>query len=135
MSAVPLPRPRAIEATEPFWSALRDHRVVLQHCGGCATWIHYPRRRCTTCLSEDLRWEEVSGHGVVSTFTIARQATHPAFGDEVPQLLAVVELDEGVRMTSTLVGVAPEDVHVGMAVVPAFDDGDDGVTLLRFAPA
>jgi uncharacterized OB-fold protein len=72
---------------------------------------------------------------VVHTFTVARQPTHPAFADELPQLLAVVELEEGVHLTTTLVDVDPAAVQVGMAVVPAFDHGDDGVTLLRFRPA
>jgi uncharacterized OB-fold protein len=84
----------------------------------------------------------VSGHGTVLTFTVARQPTARPFADEVPQILAVVELDEGVRMTTTLVDVDPDvdpDVdhgalRVGMPVVPVFDHGPDGVTLLRFRP-
>jgi uncharacterized OB-fold protein len=86
------------------------------------------------CLSDELDWREVSGAGTVYTFTIARQPTAPPFADDVPQRLAVVELDEGVRLTTTLVDVAPEAIHIGMRVEPVFDHGADGVTLLRFRP-
>ena len=71
------------------------------------------------------------------SFSVARQATAPHFADEVPQIIAVVELAEGVRLTTTLVDVDPADVQIGLAVEPVFDHGDDGITLLRYrlAPA
>ena len=91
--------------------------------------------RCTTCLSDRLTWESVSGDGVVFTFTVAPQPTAPPFADDVPQLLAMVELSEGVRVSTTLVDIAPEMIAIGMRVRPVFDHGDDGITLLRFRPA
>lgn len=139
MPAVDKPRPLAIEATKPFWEGLGRDQVELPRCEDCGTWVWYPRRRCPGCLSERLTWTAVSGRGTVHTFTIARQPTHPAFADDLPQVLAVVELAEGVRLTTTLVDVdvdaEPGAVEVGMAVEPAFDHGADGVTLLRFRPA
>ena len=76
----------------------------------------------------------VSGSGRVYSFTIAHVATAPHFRDEVPQIIAVVELDEGPRLTTTLIGVAPERVRVGMRVRPVFDDiPGHSVTLLRYA--
>ena len=68
------------------------------------------------------------------TFTVAEQPTAPPFADEVPQLLAVVELTEGVRLSTTLVDVDPDAMAVGLPVEPVFDHGDDGLTLLRFRP-
>jgi len=130
-----LPRPVPIDVTRPFWDGLAADEIRLQRCRDFGSWVFYPRPRCTTCLSDALDWQTVSGRATVYSFTIARQATHPAFAAEVPQLLAIVELDEGVRMTSTLVDVAPEDLRVGLAVEPVFDHGTDGVTLLRFRPA
>jgi uncharacterized OB-fold protein len=129
------PRPTPIDATRPFWDGLTEGRVRLQRCDDCATWVYYPRRRCPSCLSERLAWHDTSGRGRVYTYTVARQATHPAFADEVPQLLGVVELDEGPRLTTTFVDVGPDDLAVGLAVEAVFDPGDDGVTLLRFRPA
>ena len=128
------PRPVPIDVTRPFWDGLAADLIRLQRCRECTSWIFYPRPRCSTCLSDALDWHTVSGRGTVYTYTVARQATHPAFADEVPQLLAIVELDEGVRMTTTLVDVAPDDLCVGLPVAPVFDHGDDGVTLLRFRP-
>jgi len=129
------PRPRPTPVAAPFWDGLREGRLRLQRCEDCAAWIYYPRVRCPVCLSARVAWHDVEGDGAVFTFTVARQATAPAFADDVPQLLAIVELDVGVRVTSTLVDVAPEAVHVGLRVSPVFDHGDDGVTMLRFRPA
>ena len=107
----------------------------LQRCAACAAWVFYPRPRCSTCLSDALEWHTVSGRGTVYSYTVARQATHPAFAAEVPQLLAIVELDEGVRVTTTMVDVDPDDLRIGLPVAPVFDHGDDGITLLRFRPS
>lgn len=129
------PRPLPIEVTAPYWDGLAAGEVRLQRCEDCGTWVFYPRHRCPSCLSDSLRWHPVSGRGTVYTFTIARQPTHPAFADELPQVLAVVELEEGPRLTTTLVDVAPDAVGVGLAVEPALDRSDDGTVLLRFRPA
>jgi uncharacterized OB-fold protein len=114
------PRPRPTPVSQPFWDGLGDEKVRLQRCDDCSTWVYYPRVRCPVCLSPRLSWHDVDGAGSVFTFTIARQATAPAFVDDVPQLLAVV---------------APEDVRIGLRVSPVFDHGEDGLTMLRFRPA
>jgi uncharacterized OB-fold protein len=131
---VPKPRPEPTPVSQPFWDALRDERVEVQRCDACGRWVYYPRARCPSCLSDRLTWTAVDGLGTVYTFTVAEQATAPPFADEVPQLLAVVELTEGVRLSTTLVDVDPAAIAVGMAVTPVFDHGDDGITLLRFRP-
>jgi uncharacterized OB-fold protein len=77
----------------------------------------------------------VSGRGILHTFTVTHAPTAAVFADEVPQLLAVVELDEGPRLTTTLVGVEPDAADIGMPVRPVFDHGDDGITLLRYTGA
>jgi uncharacterized OB-fold protein len=77
----------------------------------------------------------VPGTGCLYTFTIARQPTSPHFASEVPQRLAVVELDEGVRLTTTLVNAADTDIHIGMRLRPFFDPVSDEITLLRYQPA
>jgi uncharacterized protein len=127
----PKPRPHPTPAARPFWEALAEEHVVVQRCRACGAWNHYPRRRCATCLSDDLGWEEVTGEGTVYTFTVARTPVTQHFADEVPQLLAIVELDEGPRLTTTIVGAAPEDLAVGRRVLPVFEHGDDGITLLK----
>ncbi len=129
------PTPTATPISKPFWDGLLTQQLRLQRCNPCGSWIHYPRSRCPNCLSADLGWHDVSGAGQLYTFTITQQPTAPHFADEVPQKLAVVELAEGVRLTTTLVNVDPRDIKVGMAVRPVFDPVDADTTLLRFEPA
>jgi uncharacterized OB-fold protein len=129
----PLPRPTP--TSRPFWDGLREGCLRLQRCDDCGAWVFYPRNRCHRCLSAALTWHDVSGAATLYTFTIARQPTSPHFVDDVPQFLAVVELAEGVRMTSTLVDVEESDIRVGMALAPVFDVVDEKVTMLRFRPA
>ena len=129
------PRPRPNETSAPFWDGLRAGELRLQRCDECGAWVHYPRNRCPRCLSASLSWAVVEAVGTVYTFTVAPEPTAPMFADEVQQLLAVVELPNGVRLTTTLFHIAPDEVHVGLPVAGVFDHGDDGITLLRFAPA
>ncbi len=126
------PRPVPTPTSRPFWDGLAAEEVRIQRCADCGGWVFYPRSRCSHCLSGRLEWRTVDGAGVVFTFSAATQATFPAFADEVPQVIAVVELPEGVHLTTTIVGAAPDDVRVGAAVVPVFDHGADGMTLLRY---
>jgi uncharacterized protein len=129
----PLPTPTPTSA--PFWDGLKEGVVKLQKCNDCGVWVFYPRSRCSNCLSDSLEWHEVSGNGTLYTFTIARQPTSPHFSTEVPQQLAVVELDEGVRLTTTLVNIREADIKIGMRLKPYFEPVTDDVTLLRYQPA
>lgn len=127
----PLPQPTTISA--PFWDGLKAHAVRIQQCEH-GHWLFFPRTHCPTCGSRDLTWKTVSGEGTLYTFTVARVPTLPEFSDEMPQLLAVVKLDQGVHINTTLVGMAPEDLRVGQRVRPVFDERPGSVTLLRFTP-
>lgn len=129
------PLPQATEISAPFWAGLKAHQVRLQQCDDCHHWIFFPRAHCPSCASRRLSWREVSGEGVLYTYTVARVPTLPEFTDEMPQLLAVVQLDEGPHINTTLVGVAPDAVRVGERVRPVFDDRPGAVTLLRYTPA
>ncbi|MCY3884418.1 MAG: OB-fold domain-containing protein [Gammaproteobacteria bacterium] len=126
------PLPLQTPAATPFWKGLQDETVRLQQCDGCSHWVFYPRNHCPRCLESSLTWRDVSGEATLYSFTIARQPTAPHFADEVPQLLAIVELKEGVRMTSTLIHVEPEELRVGLPLEPYFDHVSNEVTLLRF---
>ena len=129
----PIPEPTPM--TAPFWAALREHRLCLQYSPSSDRYVFYPRMLAPGTLADDLEWRELSGRGVVYTFTVATRPTAPAWEDALPQLLAVVELDEGPRLPTELVEVAPEDIRVGMRVRAVYDDvPDEGVTMLRFAP-
>ena len=127
----PLPQPTHISA--PFWDGLKTHEVRLQQCDH-GHWLFFPRTHCPTCGSRQLAWKTVSGEGQLYTYTVARVPTLPEFSVEMPQLLAVIELDEGVHLNTTLVGVAPEALRVGQRVRPVFDERPGTVTLLRYTP-
>lgn len=127
----PLPHPTEISA--PYWHGLQAHEVRLQQCDQ-GHWLFFPRTHCPHCGSRQLTWRTVSGAGHIYTYTVARVPTLPEFTDEMPQLLAVVELDEGVHINTTLVGVAPQELRVGLRVRPVFDERPGSVTLLRFTP-
>ena len=126
------PTPR----TQPFWDALKAHRIDIQQCDDCQRWVFFPRLHCPHCFSRSLSWKTVSGAGELHTFTLARLPTLPELADELPQKLAVVQLDEGPHLNTTLVGVEEGDIKVGMRVKPVFDDIVPGeVTLLRYTAA
>ena len=129
---LPVPTPTSL----PFWEGLREHKLRLQRCLDCEKLIHYPRSNCPRCLGTNLDWVEVPGTGVIYTYTIARRATAPQFEDEVPQKIAVVQLDEGPRITTTLVNVDEASIRVGLRVRPVFQDVEgQELTLLRYEPA
>lgn len=129
----PLPQPTPISA--PFWEGLKAHEVRLQQCEERGHWIFFPRSHCPVCASRNLAWRKVSGEGKLYTFTVARVPTMPEFTDEMPQILAVVELDEGPHVNTNLVGVDPAALEVGQRVRPVFDDRPGSATLLRYTLA
>ncbi|HQR02804.1 MAG TPA: MaoC/PaaZ C-terminal domain-containing protein [Rhodocyclaceae bacterium] len=131
MSNKPLPLPT--ETSRPYWEALKAHRVDIQQCGDCGHWIFFPRQHCPHCFSHNLAWKTISGQGTLLTYTTTRIPTLPEFTDEMPQQLAVVQLDEGPHVNTTLVGLAEDEIRIGMRVKPVFHDVDPGkATLLRY---
>lgn len=128
----PLPQPTPISA--PFWDGLKAHQVRLQQCDDCNAWIFFPRAHCPSCASPRLTWRNVAGTGTLYTYTVTRVPTLPEFTDEMPQKLAVVQLDEGPHLNTTLVGVSEAGLKVGMRVRPVFDERPGETTLLRYTP-
>jgi hypothetical protein len=129
------PLPRIDEESRGWWEALGRHELVLQRCRACGTTRFPPRAVCPRCLSSDVEWRRASGRGVVYSFTVTHQNQAPGFREELPYVLAVVELDEGVRMMTNVVGCAPDDVRVGMPVVIEYVDVTPEITLPKFRPA
>ncbi len=130
------PYPVPTPDSRPFWNGLAEQKILLKHCRDCECVFHYPRITCPNCLSSDLEWKQASGQGTLYTYTISRRPTHPLFADEVPQFMAVVELEEGPRITSTLLNVPEDKIQIGMALTPVFEHNEkEKITLLRFQPA
>jgi uncharacterized OB-fold protein len=126
------PLPWSNPTTQPFFDAAQRHRLVLQRCPRDG-FFFYPRSRCPTCLGADWTWQEVSGHGRVHSFTVDRVGHVPALRKLAPYAVAIVELDEGPRMTARLVECDPDAVKVGMRVAAVFEDVEDA-TLVHFRP-
>ncbi|MGI8925955.1 MAG: Zn-ribbon domain-containing OB-fold protein [Tepidiformaceae bacterium] len=128
----PLPKPTP--ATLPFWQAAKEHRLLMPRMPD-GRYFFYPRVADPETLGEGFTWEEVSGRGTVFSFTVDRRGTHPAFASEVPYVIAIVELEEGPRMTTNIVGCGVDEVYVGMPVEAAFEDVTPEITLVKFRPA
>lgn len=130
----PLPVPTPV--SQPFWDGLKEHVIRIQYSPSAGTYVFYPRILAPGTLADDLEWREVSGAGTLYTFTVTDRPTAPPWAGSVPQLLAIVELDEGPRMSTELVDVDPASLRAGMRVRPVFcDDPEHDITLLRFTAA
>ncbi|MDP2661541.1 MAG: Zn-ribbon domain-containing OB-fold protein, partial [Dehalococcoidia bacterium] len=116
----PLPAPS--KDSEAFWEGCKRHELLIQECLGCGKLRFYPRVVCPNCMSSDFEWRRASGKGTVYTFSVLYRGPTQAFKAECPYTLALVELDEGVRMTSNIVGCRPDDVRIGMKVQGVFED-------------
>ncbi len=135
MPKMDLPLPKFPEPdTEPFWDATKDHELKYQVCDDCGGVVWHPRRHCTHCTSLNLSWKTSKGEGTVYTYSIVRQNYYPAFRERIPYVVAWIDLDEGFRMLSNVVGVDVEEVSVGQRVKVDWED-KEGLSLPMFTPA
>ncbi len=128
----PRPSPALQGVTGEFYGFCKEHELRFQRCSGCARWRHVPRELCAGCGSWDWEWVASSGRGTVFTWTVVTRALHPAFTDDAPYAPVVVEMEEGVRLLSTVVDCPPEELEMGMAVTVVYDDVNEELTLPRF---
>jgi len=117
-----------------FFEAAARGELVYQRCPACDHAQFYPRAVCTAC-GADPEWATASGRGSVHTFTIVRQNFMKPFADELPYVVAMIELEEGVRMMTNVTGCDPETVAIGMRVRADFVATDDQLGVPRFVPA
>ena len=126
----PIPRPTKL--SRPFWDATARHELVLQRCTIDGHYEWTPQFACSKCLNESLEWVAVTGLGKVYSYSVVHRPQGPEF--EVPYIVAIVELDEGPRMLTSLVDIGPDEVQIGMRVQVSFEDAGD-LALYRFGPA
>ncbi|MDO9401640.1 MAG: Zn-ribbon domain-containing OB-fold protein [Polaromonas sp.] len=127
----PLPQPTA--STQAFWDATRQDRLLIQQCKACSTLQFYPRPFCRACLSEDTGWMESAGLGVIYTFTINHRAANEHMKPHVPYAVAVVTLDEGVKLMGAMAPGRLADIRIGARVKVVFEKVSDALSLPRFA--
>jgi uncharacterized OB-fold protein len=136
MSQYAGPLPVATPETRPFWEAARRHELSVQRCRACGRHFFYPRAVCPHCLADDVEWRRVSGRGTVHTFTVVHRGQRN-FPLPAPYVIAIVELDEGPRLMTNLVGIEPDPakIRIGLPVEVVFEDVSADVALPRFRPA
>lgn len=130
-SAKPIPDPD--EASQAFFDGAAMGELRLPRCNSCGTFLGLAAAICTECLSHDLTWTKASGRGTVHTFGVMHQK-FPGFEDEVPYNIAQVELEEGPRIITSIVGCANDAIRVGMPVVVSFEKQANGVSIPKFSP-
>jgi uncharacterized OB-fold protein len=126
------PLPRVDEENRWFFEACARRELVLQRCTPCGTLRYYPRALCPKCLSAKTEYQRMSGRGKVYTFTVTYQNQAPGFRDELPYVMAYVQLDEGPRILTNIVHTDPQTVKIGMPVEVVFEDFDEGLAIAKF---
>ena len=129
------PVPTPDEASLPFFMGAKEHRLMIQHCSACGTATWPVKSRCPTCLSTDLTWMQASGQGTLYSFALMHQVYHPGFAAEVPYNIAEVDLEEGLRIISAIVGCTNAELHIGMALEVTFEDITSEISVPKFKPA
>lgn len=128
----PLPAPNL--DSKPFWDGCKEHELRFQKCRDCGL-VRWPASIiCPYCYSTDTEWIVAGGRGKVYTFGIFHEVYHPAFEDKVPYVTASVELEEGPRLMTNIVGCSPEEVRCDMPVEVVWDDVTEEFTLPKFKP-
>ncbi|WP_342641057.1 Zn-ribbon domain-containing OB-fold protein [Rhodoligotrophos ferricapiens] len=129
------PVPVADSDSAPFWEGCRAHRLMIQRCGSCKTPRFPPMRTCPKCHSTETEWFKASGRGTVYSWIVVQ---HPVprevYGQDVPYVVALIDLEEGVRMVSNVIGLDPHAIIGNMPVEVTFEEGQGGVVLPKFKP-
>jgi len=128
------PLPYVHEETRSFWEGTKRHELWLQKCLDCGKFRFYPRSLCPYCFTYNTERIKVSGRGKVYSFTVSHKPASPAFHQDVPYNIAIIDLEEGVRMMSNIVDCKNEDIRIDMPVEIVFDDVTPEITLPKFRP-
>ena len=134
MSDYKRPLPEIQPFSQAFWDGTKAHKLLVQHCEDCDINIFYPRRDCPECWGQNLSWIEAKGTAEVYSYTVTYEGVEEMFEDDLPIILAWVDLPEGIRMNTNLLECDPEEVHIGMQVEVMFKDVTAEITLPFFRP-
>lgn len=134
MFVIEKPLPRPSEDSAPYWEAAHRGELRMQKCLDCGHVRFPPAILCARCLSEKAEWVRLSGRGTVYSWIVVHQSQHPAFNSDTPYNVAIVELEEGPRLHTNIVGCANDEITIGMPVEAVFDKVSDDTSLVRFRP-
>ncbi len=129
------PQPTPDADSEMYWRGIQEGKLLLQHCPACGHVQFYQQAICRACGSDQLEHRAASGRGTVHSFSVVHRAPGPAFKQDTPYAVLLVELEEGPRMISAFVGPDPSVVTFDMAVELVCETADGGVVLPRFRAA
>ena len=126
--------PDVFEGTKPFREGTKKQELRIQKCQECGKFYFYPRPFCPHCFSDNVEWTKVSGKGRIYSYTVSYRPSSPAFRDDVPYNISIVELDEGARMLTNVVECSNEDLKIDMPVEVVFEEISPEITLPKFRP-
>jgi uncharacterized OB-fold protein len=129
----PIPVPSA--EAQPYWDGLRDRKLLMPRCDACGNYWFPPSLLCPHCNATNWTWTSTSGRGRIFSYVVYHRIYHPGFADEVPYAVAVIELDEGPRMVSNVIGIAPDKLACDLRVQVVYQPITDTITLPKFKPA
>jgi uncharacterized protein len=130
-----LPTPVADLDSKPFWDGCREGQFLIPTCGACGAPRWPPGPICPVCQAMETRWVPAAGRGKVYSWVVVTHSVHPATADAVPYIVALVDLEEGIRVIGNIIGCDPAQVRAEMAVELFFETGTDGATLPNFGVA
>ena len=128
------PLPKINADTKEFWNGCKQHLLKIQKCGDCGFVRYPPSFICPRCHSTETEWIVAAGKGSVYSFTVNHVAFHPAFQEDLPYVVAVVQLEEGPHMLTNIVGCDPSEVRCDMPVEVAWEDITGEFSLPKFRP-
>lgn len=115
--------------SKPYWDGLKERRLLLQQCGNCGLVRHYPRPMCAACHSLEVRWIESSRQGRLHSWTEVHHPFVPALRDEIPYVMATVELEEGVRLQCQMLDAEAAALRLDLPVEIVFREVQDDLVL------
>ena len=126
----PIPVPS--KESQPYWDGLRDGKLLMQHCSSCKGYWFPPSLLCPHCNAATWAWTETKGRGRIFSYVVYHRVYHQAFAGDLPYAVAVIELDEGPRMYSNVIGIAPDKLVCDMKVEVVYERITDTITLPKF---
>jgi uncharacterized protein len=121
------------EDSKEFWDGCHRHELLIEECDN-HHFRYPPRPICPECFSTKYNWTKVNGKGEVYSFIVVRRPLGPEWEKDVPYVVAVILLDQGVKMISNVIGIKPEDVKIGMKVEVVFEDATESFSVPKFKP-
>lgn len=128
------PLPLISSLNKPYWDGLKNRELRLQKCDDCGEVRYPPAPLCPQCWSRGYSWAKLSGHGKVNSWVVFHQSYFRGYDDTLPYNVAEVELDEGPRLLTNLVGIENDAIRTQLPVEIVFDDVTSEITLAKFRP-